>query len=481
MKTLTYAASIAGLLWCGSASAQNEVDALRYSQISFGGTARYCAMGGAFGAVGGDMSVLSTNPAGIGLYRRSEFAFTPNFFARTTTSTYNGKTADDSRYNMGFNNFGFVFAGKADNATEDGWQTLALGISYNRQQSFQSNMSMTGTDTLSMMDDWAKSAGGYYPSQLDGFGEGMAYQTWLLNPVPGDSSHYTDTIPNGDELLQKKSIETRGSLGEWDFTFGGNYANKLYLGGSIGVPQVRYEETSNYSETEVNDTMSTFDYYEYRQSLETRGSGFNFKFGFIFKPMDWVRIGGAFHSPTVLRLSDNYNASMTSKLGGVTRSYDSPSGAFNYSIVTPMRAIGSIAFILDKKAVVSADYEFVDYSDARLRSTPQQFFDQNDAIRLKYTTASNLRVGMEYRLQPISLRAGYAMYGNPYAAGITNKDVRTSVSGGIGYRDKDDRFYVDAAFVRTMWTENYYLFSGANAVKNETGITNVMLTVGFRY
>ncbi|TND08845.1 MAG: aromatic hydrocarbon degradation membrane protein [Bacteroidetes bacterium] len=478
---MIYATGLAGLLWSGSLQAQNEIDALRYTQIGFGGTARYCAMGGAFGAIGADMSVLAVNPAGLGMYRRSEFNFTPNFFSRTTSSTYNGTLSDDSRYGMNFNSFGFVFAGKTDNATEDGWQTAGFGIAYNRQQNFQSNMAMRGESNTSMMDSWKVSAGGSSPSQLDGFNEGMAYQVWLLNPIPGDSLHYSDTIPDGDLLLQKKSVETRGGMGEWDFSFGGNYANKLYLGGTIGVPQVRYEETTTYSEQEVNDTTSTFDYLEHRTSLETRGSGVNFKFGFIFRPVDWVRVGGAFHSPTIIRLSDAYNATMISQIGGVVRENSSPSGSFNYSVVTPMRAIGSIAFIIGKQGVVSADYEFVDYSDARLRARPQVFFDQNDAIRLKYTAAGNLRIGAEYRLQPVSLRAGFALYGNPYAAGITNEDTRMSFSGGIGYRDPDDRFYVDGAFVRTMWKENYYFYDDANAVNNESGVTNIMVTVGFRY
>lgn len=481
MKIMIYATGLAGLMWTGTLQAQNEIDALRYSQISFGGTARYSAMGGAFGAVGADMSTFATNPAGIGFYRRSELNFTPNFFGRTTTSTYNGTTSDNSRYGLNFNNFGFVMAGKADNATEDGWQTVGFGIAYNHQQSFQNNFSMRGESTSSMMDAWAKSAGGYSPSNLDVFSEWQAYQCYLLNPLPGDSLHYSDTIPDGDLLLQKKDIETRGSMGEWDFTMGGNYANKLYIGGSIGVPRLRYEESSTYSETEVNDTTSVFDYYEYNSYLETRGSGINFKFGVIFRPTDWVRLGAAFHSPTFLRLTDTYSSNMLSKLGANNFSAESPSGNFNYTIVTPLRAIGSIAFVIGKKGIVSADYEFVDYSDARLRARPQVFFDQNDAIRLKYTAAGNLRVGAEYRIQPISLRAGFALYGNPYATGITNEDIRTSFSGGIGYRDPDDRFYVDGAFVRTMWTENYYFYEGANAVSNKTGATNVMVTVGFRY
>jgi len=481
MKRLLYAATLSGSLAGLPLAAQNEIDALRYSQITFGGTARYNAMGGAFVAVGADFSTFAMNPAGIGLYRRSEFTVTPNFFSRSVSSSYNGTMSEDSRYNMSFQNFGFVFAGPVDNPREDGWQTAGLAIGYNRQQSFQSNMLMTGTSSTSILDAWRESANGYYSDELDGFNEGLAFNTWLLDTLPNDPTFYTDTIPDGTELIQRKSVETRGGMGEWNFAFGGNYADKLYIGASIGVPQVRYEESTVYSETPVNDTAQNFQYLEHRQSLETRGSGINFKFGFIFRPMDWIRIGGAFHTPTVLRLSDSYSSGMVAKLGSDNWDASSPSGSFNYTITTPMRAMGGLAFIVGKQGMFSVDYEFVDYSDARLRARPQVFSNQNDAIRAKYTAASNIRIGGEWRLLPISLRAGFALYGNPYAAGITNEDVRTSISGGIGYRDAEDRFFVDAACVRTMWSENYYFYEGANAVKNETGITNLMLTVGFRY
>lgn len=481
MKNIRYAACIiAGLSGIYTASAQNEIDALRYSQISFGGTARYNAMGGAFGAVGADISTLASNPAGIGFFRRSELTFTPNFYGRTTTSTYNGQGAEDSRFGLQFQNFGLVFAGKPDNATEDGWQNIGLGIGYNRQQNFNSNQLMTGKNVGSMLDAWRESAAGFSIDELDGFNEGLAFQTWLMDTINGGTT-YSDTIPDGLELLQRRSTETRGGMGEWDFTLGGNYANKVYVGATLGIPQIRYEEYNAYSETAVNDTAANFKYFEHNTSLETRGSGINFKFGLIYRPVDWLRVGAAFHSPTMLRLSDTYSADMVAKLGNDNHSYASPAGSYNYRIVTPMRAMGSVAFIIGKQGIISADYEFVDYSDARLRSSPQVFFDQNDAIRQKYTSAGNLRIGGEYRLQPFSFRAGFGMYGNPYATGITNEDIRTSISGGVGYRDPEDRFYFDMAFVQTTWSENYYFYSGANAVKNESKITNVMATAGFRF
>lgn len=482
MKKILITAAVG--LWCWNLSAQNEVDALRYSQIGFGGTARSMSMGGAFGALGADFSCLSINPAGIGFYRKSELTFSPTFYSNMMSSSYNGTTTDDSRYNFQFNNFGLVFAGKTENTAEDGWQMLQFGFGYNRTNSFQTNMSIRGESSTSMLDAWKHTATGFGASSLDMFNEGLAYQDYLLNPVPGDSMTYTDTIPDGSTLIQKKSVEMRGGQGEWLFSFGGNYSNKLYIGATIGIPTVRYTEDDTYSETEKNDSVSSFRYYNFNQSVTTRGTGFNFKFGLIYRPVDFIRIGAAIHSPTVLHMSDSYNADMTSNFDdGSTYTYSSPNGAFDYSVVTPMRVIGSLGFVVGKMGLISADYEFVDYSDARLRSSPNVFFDQNDAIRNKYTSTSNIRIGGELRLSPLSVRAGFALYGNPYGPAVSNDGKRTSVTGGLGYRDKDDRFFIDAAYVRTMSSEKYYLYSSdfSNPVTNNGTASNIVLTVGFRY
>lgn len=471
-------------LACGTALfAQNEQDALRYSRIGFGGTARYNSMGGAMGAIGADMSVMSTNPAGLGFYRKNELSFTPSLFSQNVTSTYNDSTSEDSRYNLRFNNFGFVFAGPTENTSETGWQGVAMGIGYNRSTTFQSNLWMTGKSNTSMMDSWAKTAGGSGPYNLDGFNEGLAWNTWLLNNVPGDTMHYTDTIPEGDMLYQEKTVTTRGGMGEWLFSIAGNYSNKFFIGASIGVPQVRYEESSTYTEQEVVDSTSNFDYLRFDQTLVTKGRGINFKVGIIYRPVDLFRIGFAFHSPSFLKLSDAYSSSMTSVLGGYTRQSDSPNGTFNYSIRTPARAIASIAFMFGKTAMLDADYEVTDFSEAHLNSATYAFSAANNAIRDKYTLGQTIRVGGEFRYLPFIFRAGFAWYGSPYAPTVNNTAARLYYTGGVGYHSEDDQFYVDFAVVASQENSNYYFYdqSLVHPVQNHWKSVDAMLTLGFRY
>jgi len=462
--------------------AQNEQDVLRYSRIGFGGTARYVSMGGAFGALGGDMSVMSVNPAGIGVYRKSDFNFTPSFFNQSVNSSYSDTMTNDERFNMKFDGVGFVIATRPEMRTDHGWQMLSMAITYNRTNTFQANLRMQGNSSTSLMDSWVRSAAGTGPSNLDPFNEGLAWNTYMIDPG-GDSLHYVDRVPDGDIVRQLKTVEIRGGMGEWAFGAGANYDNRVYIGASIGIPTVKYEEQTYYSETEANDTVSNFDFFSFEQYLETKGRGFNFKAGVIFRPFDFMRVGVAFHSPSSIKLTDSYFSHMTSILGDTLRSWESPSGNYRYTVRTPMRLIGSLAFVAGKVALFSLDYEFVDYSEGKLKSQDYSFFDENTAVRNKYKGASNIRVGVEVKIVPFSIRAGFAYYQSPYQPSVNNEAARVFITGGIGYRDPDDVFYVDLGFVSQRFTENYYFYdqSLVEPVVNKWKSVNVLLTVGLRF
>ncbi|MCA6363686.1 MAG: outer membrane protein transport protein [Bacteroidetes bacterium] len=472
------------LLLTGSSvlNAQNEIDVLRYSFTGFGGTARYMGMGGAFGAVGGDMSVLTSNPAGLGIYRRNDFTFSPSLFSQRVTSTYNGSVTDDVRSNLRIENAGIVFAGRTENTNEKGWQTLAFGITYNRYQSFQSNLLISGNSSTSQLDAWRNEAQGNGVSTLNPFGSGLAWNAFLLEYYPQDTMRYYDTIPDGNIVMQEKSVESRGGMSDISFALAGNYSEKLFIGASLSLPRVRYQEESFYSETE-DSTNTAFQSFEFEQSLSTRGSGFNLRVGFIYRPVDLFRFGFSIHTPSVLRLTDEYSSLIRSKIGNVQRSASSPAGEFDYTIRTPFRAQASVAVFLGKRGIVSMDYEYIDYSEGRLRSEDYNFTQENKAVSQKYKATSNIRLGSELRFPPFLVRAGFAYYGNPYSDRVNNKTSRTILTAGAGYRSTDDSFYVDFALVNIRQKEDYYLYAPdlANAVANKWSSVNGVLTFGFRF
>lgn len=470
--------------------AQNQVDALRYSNTMFGGTARYVGVGGAFGAVGADFSTLSSNPAGIGLFKTSEFAFSPSMFIGKTSAGYNGKTMDDLRYNFNLGHAGMVlaFQGKAK-SDKPGWRNVQFGFGINRSQNFNNRILLEGNNaSSSMLDAWVNYANGYASNELNGFDTQLGFDTWLLDTLAGDPYHYKNAKPSSG-VIQRKSIETSGSMNEWVFTLGANYNDRFYIGGTLGFPYLKYKEQSTYTEiaqpSPILPIFNEFEEFSYRNDLTTTGSGINFKLGFIFKPVEFVRIGGAIHTPTSFySMHDNYSSSVESRFNNGDRyEAESPDGEFDYKLTTPMRMMGSVAFIVGKQGLISADYEYVDYSEARLRSdNADDFFDANDAIRASYTAAHVLRVGTEWRYDQFSFRGGYGMYGSPFKSGL-NDGAKTTYSLGLGIREAG--YFIDFAYLRTIAKEDYYLYeitpSLLNPVKNEFTTQSFMMTLGLKF
>ena len=466
-----------------SANSQNDIDAMRYSQITFGGTARFTSMAGSMGALGGDISSLSFNPAGIALYRKSELTITPSIFSQSASSTFNNTNSGDRKLNFNLGNIGLVGTFFLRENNNSGWRSLHFGFGYNRSNSFQKRVSVQGFNkTSSLLDTYVNAANGYSSSDFDGFSTGLAWDSFLINPVDTTGSLlYNHVIKHYGEL-QKKSTETTGSMGETDLSFGGNYKDKVFVGGTIGIVTASYNEESVYQEVDERDTIKGFKSFSYSQNLATSGSGFNLKFGIIVKATDWLRIGAAVHAPTILQLSDSYSSSMKSDLdGGITHDVKSKEGKFNYTITTPFRTMGSIGFVISKNALLNAEYEYVDYTNAQLSSSPNVFTDVNNVIRAKYKATSNIRIGGEFRMDPLAFRLGYALYGSPYVNGENVNANRTSYTAGIGFRENN--YFIDFAYVFTKYTEYDYLYDPAlvNSVKNDLKNSSFMLTFGVKF
>jgi hypothetical protein len=473
---------VIGLLCSITSLAQNDVDAMRYSQITFGGTARFASMGGSMSALGGDFSTLSFNPAGIAVFKKTELSITPSIFSQTTSSSYNGKNSSDRKLNFNLGNIGIVTSYKVKDTTT-GWTTLNFGFGYNRTNNFHNRTDARGYNTsTSLLDVYVANANGHESSSFDGFSTGLAWTTYLINPDTSASqpNYYNHVIRNYGEL-QHRSSETKGSMGEIVFSFGGNYKEKLLIGATLGVIRARYEEETTYEEPDDKDTIPYFKSFKYNQSLNTEGTGVNFKVGAIVKATDWLRLGAAVHTPGVIKFADTYSSRMYSDLYTITHADTSMDGSFNYSIVTPFRVIASAGFIINKIGLLNIEYEYLDYTNAQLYSHPNVFADVNSTIRSKYTSTGNLRVGGEVRFDPIAFRIGYALYGSPFKSGDNANAIRSSYTAGIGYRVNN--FFIDFAYVRTMYTEKNYFYdpSLVKSVRNDYKASSFMVTMGVRF
>lgn len=226
-----------------TAFAQNKNDALRYSmQQTFGTTARALSMGGAFGALGADFSSLSINPAGIAVYRRSEFTFSPVLQFGNSDATYLGTLTSDNKVNLGVGNLGFVLAFPREKKTS-GWMGTSLGFGYNRINSFSDRFAFEGINKNNSINDYfAEISNGISKANLSGedmyqYDAGLAYNSYLTNPVADSSliDQYQGALYNGD-LKQKGLITRTGSQGEINISFAANYENQVYLGATVGIP-----------------------------------------------------------------------------------------------------------------------------------------------------------------------------------------------------------------------------------------------------
>jgi len=483
MKKVVIIISVA-LFFSIETMAQNEIDALRYSMISFGGTARYSSMGGAFGALGADFSTISTNPAGLAVYRKNEFTFTPSIYKSGTKAIYNGKSAEEDKYNFNFGNMGMVFNLKTNsNNDEKGWKTVNIAFGLNRNNNFHKKVLIEGNNyQSSLMDLYLDAAQGKVYEDLDPFSTQLAFNTYLLDTI--SATNYFSNVPSGG-LLQRKLIETKGAMQEMVFALGANYNNKLYIGGTIGFPYIKYSEYSSYEEQDEKDSLLIFNRFIINEDMVTSGSGFNFKFGIMYVPLDIemlkVKLGAAVHTPTFYDMHDEWAKNMVAYYdNGSSFTSDSPNGAYDYKLTTPLRVIGSVAVQIAQLGTISADYEFLDYAESRLTSKKEKYFEENNLIKQKYRATNNLRIGAEALVGLFSLRCGYALYNSPFRSDL-NDAKRTSMSAGFGIIDKG--YFLDFAYVYSKSNEDYYLYNeiSMNPTVLKSTSHNFLVTLGFKF
>jgi hypothetical protein len=493
MKRISFTISAAIALYSGL-FAQNVDDALRYSQVFYGGTARFMSMGGAFTALGGDISSLSQNPAGIGVFRTSEISVTPQLNYINSTADFRGTTSD-YLYNFNLSQAGFV-SNIMSNKNESGLIKLNFGYSFNKTNNLHQNTRIQGINTTSSMADyWAGVGEGTKYYDLSG-PEGIAFDTYVIDTITGSGgrsfgtvfSNYGDNPPSKYGQSVQRLIWNDGFTGEHAISIGGNYSNKVYFGATFGISQLYYVSQFQHSESTNEPLVSLFKNFNYTDYYEDRGTGYSFKLGAIIKPVETMRIGVAFHSPVWYHIDEYFFETISSNFTDGSR-YESSNDPlrFNYALATPFRVLGGVAIQIKKVALLSADYEFVDYSMAKFSQTGDgyNYSEKNDNINNSLKSVSNFRVGGEFRFNKLYLRSGYGYYGKAFRPDEDNADMDySSISGGIGFREKT--FSLDFGYTHFKSSQISYLYplddnfepAKATISTNQNMFT---LTFGYRF
>lgn len=467
--------------------AQYLADALRFSQFQNSSTARFDALGGYKSSIGGDMSSLYGNPAGLGMFSKSEFSFTPSLKLRNNDISFNKKNTSAASSNLDLDNVGVVFHSKTykQGDLQKGLLSLNFGIGYQKKNAFRNDFMYSGTTNSNGLGDFfAETASGEKKSQsnLTSLVNGAAYNSFLINATTADPTKYVPNTSTDSEQIQ--SVDRRGGSTSIDFSLGANISNTIFLGAGLGLSSFRYSSTEKTNEVGLYRFNNlNYDYnVNYIRNFITDGSGVNLKLGMILKPVQEIRIGLSFESPTWYTVTDNYSEDFTNPLDKIngTDKY-----SFEYQLKTPAKLNGGISYFFGNKGFLTADIGFVDYSSIKFTSADSPTsLNTNTGIKQRYKNVINYSVGGELRVQPnVLLRAGYQVTGNPYH-NLSNSDFEIkSYSAGFGYRFST--YYLDLSLINSnqkLYYSNYSLSNGKEPASTiGTRNNSVALTFGVRF
>lgn len=465
-------------------------DALRFSQIMSTGSARVSGLGGTQNSLGGDVSNIHHNPAGLGFFRRSEFSITPGYSDWRTESTLGNTQAFDGipTSNFALPNLSLVISSPRDPLAPGRFRGGSFGISVNRLANFNSEFAFGGITPTSIMEFFAADAFGVPGNVLDAENSltGLAYSTFLIDPTTEGGTEYVPAnVTETPEMSE--NVRTQGGINQVTFAYGGNFDNKLFLGASLGVASINFSQFKTYTEDYMTGDLIGFDINE---NLFINGTGINLNIGAIYKPIDEINIGLSFQTPTWYRLNEEYDADIISDFENPNQTYNERTDFLisTYNLNTPMKINAGATYFIGKNGFISADIDYVDYTAARINSRDFNPGPDNDEINQLYTATFNYRVGGELRYDMFRFRAGYGYYGDPFRNDFDDPSRHTQqISGGIGVRLA--KFYVDAAYMNTSFNQFYRSYSLIGQGGRDFGpvadirnsINTGMITVGFNF
>ncbi|MBA9077612.1 OmpP1/FadL family transporter [Rufibacter quisquiliarum] len=480
MKKYSFLLACLALLGsAGKGFAQSETDVLRYSRTDFGGTARSLGLSGANVALGGDAGSFSANPAGLGLFRRSEVTVSAGLNFNETNSSVFGTSAMDNRNNLNIPQVGIVITTRKADDEEGDWRSGSFGLGLTRLNNFNQRMTYRGTSPRGALKfaEYADQLANSTTEGANAFDESyLAYETGLITFDEAGGFYYApdySVVPanENDPITRalvatpfQESIVTSGSQNQWDLSYGASFRDKLFLGASIGITSVRFKQTRTYSETGptvAESPQSGLQSFRLQDNLTTEGTGVMLKVGAIYRPSDVLRLGVAVQTPTWYTLVDQYSTNLTVNYttGMFTNDVEYATtdlGEFEYNLTTPFRASGGAAVFLGKNGFITADVEYVNYANGRLSSNDASFQNANQAARNSYQSAMNYRFGAEARIDIFRLRGGVGLYGDP----MKNSNVdqsKTFFTGGFGLRQTN--YFIDAALVYSKYKSLYSPYS----------------------
>lgn len=509
--------AVGGLMLAMAVNAQNAYDAERVLGSELNGTARYVGMGGAMGALGGDMSVMSTNPAGIGIFRSNDFSVSFGMNNTGTESQFNGTTMKEDKTRASFDQIGLVYTYKVGNTTS--LRYVNFGFNYHKSKNFNRLFSAGGQlDGLSQSWQLAQqmsNAGLTAGSFDDILAANNPYsEYWNKYPVLGVLGVTTGLVDWPNNVTQPMGwdgynnnfySEEKGGINEYDFNIAFNIEDRVYIGATLGLYDMQYDRFSTYTENLNDDYGQDNGGYTLDNYYRLEGTGVDFKLGVIVRPIEDspFRLGFAVHTPTWYELTESTNAKLSTDILAYDSPYDQTLSDFlnssylsyDYNMVTPWKFNVSAGTTLGGMMAIGAEYEYQDYSSAKLKDVDGYELGDQSSVEQYLKGVHTFRVGAEARLVPeFSVRAGYNYTSAAFAKDAynalssyrTNTDFnntqdRNTFTFGIGYSGSS--VYADLAYKYDMYKSDFYAFDDLDlpATKVDNSRHQLLLTMGVRF
>ena len=498
---------VIGVISMSISQAQNINDALRYSSGDIKGTARFQSMSGAFGALGGDLSAFSVNPAGSAVFTTSYASISLGIENNDNNISYFNGINELSNSSVNLNQGGGVFIFK-NTDTNSLWKKFSLGINYDISKNYDDDWRANGTGNTSVGEYFLANAQGLRLDEISALpGESttvayseigsafgyqnqqafLGYDSYILEPDTFDDNNntYTSNI-KGNSFNQDYNYVATGYNGKISFNIGTQYGEDTYFGLNLNSHFLNYERFTSLYESNTNEN-STVREVLFDNTLSSNGSGFSFQLGGIFKLTNELRAGLTYESPTWMSIQDETRQYLE------TLVIDDTNGDFyqvvdpnivnifeTYRLQTPSKITGSLAYVFGTKGLISFDYSRKDHSKTKFKPTSDRYFNQqNTIIENALTAASTYKIGAEYKLKQFSFRGGYRIEESPYVDKNNIGDL-TGYSLGLGYNFGNTN--LDVSYSRSQQDINYQLYNTGptNAATIDNSNSNITLTLGFK-
>ncbi|MCB0458100.1 MAG: transporter [Flavobacteriaceae bacterium] len=493
-----------GLISFSILKSQNMTDALRYSNENVQGSARFSALSGAFGALGGDLSAISINPAGSSIFLDNTIGVSFAAYNKKNQNTYFNNVVENTYSDFDINQIGAVFVWNNRDENSD-WKKFTFGINFNTQNNFNNEFFVVGNNNQSLGDFFLSSAQGVPLDLLQlrndesisdlyaylGETEGtsfqnafLGYQAYIFDPLEETPSNtaYISNFGTGT-YEQDYAFASNGYTGKYSFNISTQFKDQYYFGINFNAHTIDYRHSTFLRENNSNNNSSIKNIY-FENNLAVLGNGFSIQLGAIAKLHENIRVGLTFDSPTWLTISEETTQYLESTR---VENNDSFSVSINpkiinvfsdYRLSTPGKISASGAYVFGKSGFISLDYSYKDYASIKFRPSSDAYFQSlNNTITNALKGASTIKLGGEYRVQQLSFRAGLHFSESPYQ----DKSILDDSQGyslGIGFNFGN--YNLDAAYVRTQQSSKNEIFnSGLTTPYSSTeNQNNFLITLG---